>query len=113
MVGLFLSSNQLSGPIPPELGSLTNLGYLFLNDNLLSGTIPPELGNLTNLAYLYLHYNQLSGTIPATLANLSNLGYLNLDGNTPLGCWETQAALDWAHLRPFGYLGPECVVPGP
>ena len=34
-------SNQLTGPIPPELGNLINLQYLTLMDNQLSGPIPP------------------------------------------------------------------------
>lgn len=45
----------LSGPIPAELGTLTNLTsiglYSYVN---ISGPIPPELGNLTNLRSLSL-----------------------------------------------------------
>ena len=71
---LSLSSNQLSGQIPPEVGSLANLQALGLSDNQLSGTIPPELGNIANLTYVYLVGNNLSGIIPAELGNLSELG---------------------------------------
>ena len=39
----------MTGEIPAELGSLTNLEQLYLHDNQLSGEIPAELGNLTNL----------------------------------------------------------------
>ena len=35
------------GPIPPELGQLTNLQTLNLNNTHLSGPIPPELDTLT------------------------------------------------------------------
>ena len=41
----------MSGEIPPELGSLSNLEGLYLRDNDLSGEIPAELGNLSNLRY--------------------------------------------------------------
>ena len=40
---LFLNHNQLSGPIPPELGNLANLWELSLNDNQLTGCIPSGL----------------------------------------------------------------------
>jgi Leucine-rich repeat (LRR) protein len=78
---LVLFSNQLSGTIPAELGQLTNLTWLSLRSNQLSGTIPPELGQLTNLTELYLFSNQLSGTIPPELGQLSRLQWLYLDYN--------------------------------
>ena len=70
----------MSGEIPPELGSLTNVTELRLNGNQLNG-IPPELGSLTNLERLLLHDNQLSGEIPGELGNLSNLKWLELQRN--------------------------------
>ena len=33
----------MSGEIPAELGSLSNLKYLYLNDNALSGCVPGSL----------------------------------------------------------------------
>ena len=83
---LYLSYNQLTGTIPPELGSLTNLERLYLSYNQLTGTIPPALGSLTNLERLYLSYNQLTGTIPPALGSLTNLEWLNLSGNQLTGC---------------------------
>ena len=49
---LNLRFNELSGEIPPELGSLSNLVVLSLRGSALSGEIPPELGNLSNLTTL-------------------------------------------------------------
>ena len=77
---LDLSGNQLTGPIPPELGSLSNLQGLFLSGNQLSGPIPPELGSLSSLQRLDLWGNQLTGPIPPELGNLSNLSLSNLQG---------------------------------
>ena len=62
---LSLSSNQLTGSIPPEIGNLTNLTSLGLYENQLTGSIPSEIGNLTNLTRLYLGSNQLTGSIPS------------------------------------------------
>ncbi len=79
--GLFLWENQLSGTIPTELGSLTNLTHLWLDGNQLSGGIPSALGSLTNLGNLRLDGNQLTGEIPSELGSLTNLTHLRLDGN--------------------------------
>ena len=68
--GLGLNNNQLSGPIPSQLGNLANLEELFLDINQLSGSIPSELGNLANLEFLILDINQLSGCVPAALLNV-------------------------------------------
>ena len=80
-----LVGNNLSGPIPPEIGNLQNLYYFFLQDNSLSGPIPVEIGNLQNVIYLYLHHNDLSGTIPVEVGNLQNLVALSMPGNSLSG----------------------------
>ena len=81
-----VNGNGLSGEIPAELGSLSNLRGLWLNHNGLSGEIPPELGSLSNLIRLGLSENALSGEIPAELGSLSNLTVLDLAGNQLSGC---------------------------
>ena len=78
---LSLSGNALTGPIPPELGDLTNLDRLSLYDNALTGPIPPELGSLADLTELVVSGNRLSGSIPTELGNLTNLESLWLSGN--------------------------------
>ncbi|MGC1375359.1 MAG: Ig-like domain-containing protein, partial [Anaerolineales bacterium] len=82
---LSLSANQLTGSIPPELGSLTNLTLLDFSRNDLSGSIPTKLGSLTNLTYLDLSQNSLSGPIPPELGSLANLTSLDLHSNTLTG----------------------------
>ena len=81
VTGISLSHNRLSGPIPSELGSLSNLERLSLSYNRLSGSIPSELGGLSNLERLLLSGNRLSGSIPSELGSLSNLEWLSLRNN--------------------------------
>ena len=86
LTSLRLRYTDLSGEIPPELGSLSNLTSLDLSFTDLSGEIPPELGNLANLRGLGLNNNQLSGEIPPELGNLARLDWLLLNGNQLTGC---------------------------
>ena len=85
VVVLYLGDNGLTGAIPAELGSLSNLTALYLDTNALSGEIPPELGSLSNLTDLSLYHNALSGAIPAELGSLSNLTALDLRNNALSG----------------------------
>ena len=82
---LVLNSNDLTGPIPPELGNLMSLETLSLFFNGLTGPIPPELGNLTSLETLSLYFNGLTGPIPPELGNLTSLTGLNLGQNDLTG----------------------------
>ena len=77
---LALSGNNLSGPLPAALGSLTSLTTLDLSDNQLSGTIPEELGNLIELVQLHLYGSDLTGPIP-DLSKITNLTSLRLGDN--------------------------------
>lgn len=47
-----LQNNQVSGPIPAEIGKLSELQTLDLSGNLFVGEIPSSLGFLTRLSYL-------------------------------------------------------------
>ena len=82
---LRLRENNLTGPIPPELGNLIQLGILELNSNSLTGPIPPELGNLTQLRWLTLLFNELTGPIPPELGQLTQLEYMWLYNNSLTG----------------------------
>ncbi|XP_028785860.1 receptor-like protein EIX2 [Neltuma alba] len=80
-----LSSNNISGSIPPEMFSLAGLQSLNFSHNQLEGNIPNEISNLNNLESLDLSSNQLSGEIPQGMAKLSFLGTLNLSFNNFTG----------------------------
>jgi len=61
---LNMAWNQLSGPIPEILYTLTQLRVLRLDSNQLTGEISESLGNLVHLRHLNLSRNQLSGKVP-------------------------------------------------
>ncbi|KAG4380198.1 hypothetical protein GLYMA_16G125332v4 [Glycine max] len=59
-----LSSNNLMGEIPKEVGYLLGLVSLNLSRNNLSGEIPSHIGNISSLESLDLSRNHISGRIP-------------------------------------------------
>ncbi|KAK9193063.1 hypothetical protein WN944_003759 [Citrus x changshan-huyou] len=100
---LNLGNNNLSGSIPPQIGSLSNLKYLNLRWNNLTGTIPKEIGSLRNLEVLYLSNNNLNGIIPKEIGSLRNLEVLyissnNLNGTIPTEIWSLRN-LEVLYLR--------------
>ncbi len=74
MEELWLRINDLTGPIPRQLGNLTHLEELRLGLNDLTGPIPPELGRLTSLTELHLSGNSdMAGVLPTELTRLGRL----------------------------------------
>uniref|UniRef100_A0A0D9WDP6 non-specific serine/threonine protein kinase n=1 Tax=Leersia perrieri TaxID=77586 RepID=A0A0D9WDP6_9ORYZ len=71
--GKALSFNPLSGPLPKELGNLTNLLSLGISFNNYSGQLPEELGNMTNLQRMRASDNEFTGKIPDYLGSMPNL----------------------------------------
>ena len=55
--GLLLSGNELSGPVPVELGNLTSAQILLLDRNRLTGPLPAELTGLTALSEFWFNEN--------------------------------------------------------
>ena len=80
-----LGSNNLTGPIPVEIGNLKSLSFLCIHGNNLTGSIPAELGDLELLETLCFHSNNLTGSIPAALGNLELLTELRFDDNNLTG----------------------------
>ena len=85
MSRLYLQNNELTGPIPPELGQLSRLLELYLQNNQLTGSIPAELGQLSRLWRLHLQHNQLTGSFPSSLGQLSQLQEFSFRGNRLTG----------------------------
>ncbi|KAI3447513.1 hypothetical protein Pfo_004178 [Paulownia fortunei] len=82
---IYLSGNDFSGEMPPELSSLHRLLRLDLSNNNLHGPIPTQLSKLSRLLTLQLGNNELSGTIPDFLDSLPQLKELNLSNNELYG----------------------------
>ena len=81
VVRIRLQSNDLAGPLPPELANLTHLKFLQLQGNEITGEIPVWLGFLRHLEHIDLARNKLAGSIPPELSRLSKLRFLGLCAN--------------------------------
>ena len=107
---LSLPNNGLTGMIPPQLGNLKRLQELWLSNNRLTGMIPPQLGNLKRLQELWLSNNRLTGTIPPELGNVPYLQYLSLSQNELTGTIPPELGrlrnLDWLLLGNNRLTGP-------
>ena len=112
---LSLAYNDLTGPLPAELGRLANLRGLFLSDNpLTAGPIPAWLSGLTDLGWLWLQGTNRTGPIPPALGRLKNLRQLNLGGNDltpgPIPAWASDLSnLEELSLWSSNRTGP---IPG-
>ncbi|XP_016745030.2 probable LRR receptor-like serine/threonine-protein kinase At3g47570 [Gossypium hirsutum] len=78
---LDIGDNNFHGSLPIELADLHRLEYLNFGNNNLDGKIPYWLGYFAKLQSLYLYGNNFDGVIPFTLGNLSKLEMLNLGRN--------------------------------
>ena len=82
---------------------------MFLNN--LSGPVPAELGNLTRLEVLHVSHNQLSGELPSSLTNLGRMRVFWFQDNARLCAPATPAFRAW--LDGIGEVkGPTCSSTG-
>jgi Leucine-rich repeat (LRR) protein len=103
------SGTGLTGPLPTELGRLSQLTALDLSWNQLS-TTPSEIGLLTNLLSLNLEINALAGTIPVEIARLSKLTSLSVSSNLLSSSMPTELGLliklEYLRLQSNSLTGP-------
>ncbi|KAL2471692.1 putative LRR receptor-like serine/threonine-protein kinase [Abeliophyllum distichum] len=78
---LYVTSNQITGRIPTEIGNFVNMQDFRVNDNKFTVTIPVDIGKLQKLQFLDLSQNRFSIKIPKSIGNLSLLIYLHLSEN--------------------------------
>jgi len=83
---LWLDSNEITGPIPTQIGQLTELASFSATNSSLSGPIPTEMGLLVNMKRCWLYDNkELSGPIPAELAAWTDLQVFEVQGTAVTG----------------------------
>ncbi|CAF2063708.1 BnaC06g31160D [Brassica napus] len=81
-----LSRNGLYGKLPPSMGSLAQtLTSLYLSQNNLSGTIPDYFSEFKALATFDLSRNRFTGVVPMSFAKLKSLFHLKLSHNLLTG----------------------------
>ncbi|WOL14311.1 putative inactive leucine-rich repeat receptor-like protein kinase [Canna indica] len=82
LTGLDLSSNNFSGPIPPDIAKrIPYVTSLDLSFNSFSGGIPKNISQCTYLNTLRLQHNKLTGLIPGELGNLARLVQFDVSDN--------------------------------
>ena len=77
------------------MGDLGNLQRLRLDRNTLSGPVPSELGKLSELTSLSLRDNLLEGALPRSFLDLESLERLIVDRNPDLCTPGTSAFQTW------------------
>lgn len=83
---LRLYGNELSGSLPSFLNSFLYLKTVDFGSNSFSGDIPSNFGSIASLKNLYLDDNNLNGSLPISLVSI-NLGLFYVNDNNISGCF--------------------------
>uniref|UniRef100_A0A166CWW7 non-specific serine/threonine protein kinase n=1 Tax=Daucus carota subsp. sativus TaxID=79200 RepID=A0A166CWW7_DAUCS len=81
-----MPSKSLSGSLPSQLSSLSQLKTLALQNNNLSGSLP-SLANLSSLEQVFLGDNAFSSIPPDFFVGLSSLQSFSISENNKLSSW--------------------------
>ncbi|KMZ66046.1 Receptor protein kinase-like protein [Zostera marina] len=85
VIAITVSSKNITGYLPSEIGALMYLRRLNLHGNFLSGRIPERLSNASSLHSINLYSNNFSGELPAGLCSLPSLQNLDVSRNSISG----------------------------
>lgn len=94
LLNLDLSDNVfLSGPLPSELASLSNLEHLNVGGSSISGAIPSEFTQLRSLEELVINAPFLTGTIPEGICGIESLVGIAYTRNLECPCVQEQLCI--------------------
>ena len=65
--------------IPTDWVAIEYLSFLYLDNNQLTGPIPSDLGNFPSLTVLDAHANRLTGSVPEGVCQLVSSGILSVE----------------------------------
>ncbi|XP_074577797.1 putative LRR receptor-like serine/threonine-protein kinase At1g14390 [Curcuma longa] len=85
LVTLILRNNVFCGTIVANFTAFHQLRKLDLSSNRLSGWIPPSLFSLPSIRFLDLSNNAITGQIPGNVSCSSSLGFINIANNLLFG----------------------------
>jgi Leucine-rich repeat (LRR) protein len=97
---IMLSSNNIRGGIPLDLGLLQHLKTVDLSGNSLSGSLPVSIAHWSNLKWFIVNANALTGTLPDSIGLLQNLTDINLSYNLFSGSLPESIG-QWINLKTF------------
>ncbi|KAF8016319.1 hypothetical protein BT93_H1737 [Corymbia citriodora subsp. variegata] len=92
VTGINLASSSLSGALPSDLSSLSQLQTLSVQGNSLSGAVPSFSG-LASLKSLYLDNNNFTSITSGAFQGLPSLQTLSLSQNIDLAPWSIPTEL--------------------
>ena len=96
---LNLSSNPtLTGSLPSEIGTLSNLTTFLAETTGLEGSLPAAMGSLQKLTNLQLNNNNITGTIPAEWAGMTALKNFSLSNTKISGPLPAALFTGWKHI---------------
>ena len=93
VVEIDLASMSLTGTLPPDLNSLSQLQFLSLSNNFLSGALP-SLANLSKLENVFLDANNFTSIPDGCFQGLTSLQTLNMNDNIHLSPWTIPTQLN-------------------
>lgn len=82
-------NTPLTGTLPGDIGSLTDLTEINFAADKITGMLPSEIGGLTNLVTLNLQRNCFTNELPGEMIQMTALRNLDLSGQTSInghGC---------------------------